>query len=179
MRGPAESGTIRNLPQARPASGSPGDSKPMPTMRHTLSSPSVRLLRAVACAMLLVVPFVARGQAGDDLVQVDLPALGPVGTHDGVALGIDAEVAVAPGIDAVEVERVLDVPGAGVASLAFGVFHCLGRSTCVRCSGRKKEARTIVRSGGYVNRNLREQEGPEGPEGQEERRRHPAVRGSV
>ena len=111
---------------------------------------------------------VARGQAGDDLVQVDLATLRPVGTHDGVPCGIDAEVAVAPGIDAVQVERVLDAPGAGVASLAFRVFHCFGRSTCSRRSGRKKEARTIVTAGADVKRNLGEgAEGQEGQEGQE------------
>ena len=86
MREPAESGTIRNLPQARPASGSPGDPKPMPTMRHTLSSPSVRLLRALACASLLAFRSPACGQAATPAVST-LVAFSASDPNGGIVVG--------------------------------------------------------------------------------------------
>ena len=84
---------------------------------------------------------VARREPGDDLVQVDLTAVRPVRPHHGMPRGIDAEVTVAPGVDAVQVEGVLDAPGAE-ARLACGVFHCVGRSTRGRReAGKKRGAR--------------------------------------
>jgi hypothetical protein len=47
---------------------------------------------------------VARLEAADHLVQVDLVLAGLIRAHDDVARGVDAEVPVAPGVDAVEFE---------------------------------------------------------------------------
>ena len=47
----------------------------------------------------------------DDLVKIDLALRGLVGAHHDVARVVDAEVAVAPGLDVVQLERVLDLPG--------------------------------------------------------------------
>ncbi len=58
-----------------------------------------------------------------DFVEVDLVLRGLVRPHDGVPRAIDAEITVAPGVHAIEVERVLDVPGPGVRRLAGCVFH--------------------------------------------------------
>ena len=85
---------------------------------------------------------VARLEPADDLVQVDLVVGRLVGAHHHVARGVDAEVAVAPGVDAVELERVLDLPVAAWRQLACSAFH----SRRLRV-GRQKVARTIAEAG--------------------------------
>ena len=60
----------------------------MPTMRHTLSSPSVRLLRALACASLLAVPFAACGQAATPAVST-LVAFSASDPNGGIVVGAD------------------------------------------------------------------------------------------
>ena len=60
----------------------------MPTLRYTLSSPSVRLLRAIACASLLVVPFVARGQAATPAVST-VVAFSSSDPNGGIVVGAD------------------------------------------------------------------------------------------
>ena len=60
----------------------------MPTMRPTLSSPSIRLLRALACVSLLVVPFVARGQAATPAVST-IVAFSASDPNGGIVAGAD------------------------------------------------------------------------------------------
>jgi len=58
---------------------------------------------------------------GDDLEEID--DVGPlrVGPHNDVACVIDGEVTLAPRIDVVEVERVVDPPGLGGVELPVAV----------------------------------------------------------
>ena len=66
---------------------------------------------------------VARLEPADDLVEIDLVLRRLVRAHDHVARVVDAEVAVAPGLDAVEIERVLDLPAGGGTDPAGGAVH--------------------------------------------------------
>ena len=79
------------------------------------------------------------GEAVDDFVQVDFAPGRLVGSHDGVARGVDAEISAAPRIDAVEIERVLDLPRSGIAWLGCCAVHSVLLGV-----GCEKEARTIA-----------------------------------
>ena len=54
---------------------------------------------------------IARFEAFDDFVQIDLMRRIAIGTYDDVPRGVDAEVVPAPGGYLVEVERIFDLPG--------------------------------------------------------------------
>ena len=60
----------------------------MPTMRPTLSRPSVRLLRALACASLLVAPLLAHGQAATPAVST-VVAFSASEPNGGIVVGAD------------------------------------------------------------------------------------------
>ena len=66
---------------------------------------------------------IASLESADDLVEIDLAIRGLVGAHHDVARVVDAEVAVAPGLDAVQIERVLDLPAGGGTDPASGAVH--------------------------------------------------------
>ncbi len=61
---------------------------------------------------------VPRLQSFDDLVQIDLAIWQRVGPHDQVAGLVDREVALAPRVDVIEIERVVDSPGLRGIALA-------------------------------------------------------------
>ena len=62
-------------------------------------------------------------ETADDLVEVDLVLGRLVRAHDDVTGIVDAEVTVAPGLDAVELERILDVPAGAGDGFARGVVQ--------------------------------------------------------
>ena len=64
-------------------------------------------------------------QALDDIVEVDVPAGLRVGAHHDVTGCVDAEVTLAPRIDVVELQGVLDAPGLGRVELAGAVQGAL------------------------------------------------------
>jgi hypothetical protein len=63
---------------------------------------------------------VARLQALHDLVQVDLATGLLVRAHHDVALLVDREVALAPGLDVIQIARIVDVPGRCAIATAGG-----------------------------------------------------------
>jgi hypothetical protein len=65
-------------------------------------------------------------QALDHLVKVDLVTLGGVRAHHHVSAGVNAEVALAPGLHVVEIEGVLDPPRLCGIELASAVDCALG-----------------------------------------------------
>ncbi len=89
---------------------------------------------------------VARVEPADHLVQVDLVLAGLVRAHHDVARGVDAEVTVAPGVDAVQLEGVLDLPGAARHRLACARLH-----QC-QLRGPEKVARTIAEASAIERR---------------------------
>ena len=90
---------------------------------------------------------VARLETADDFVQVDLVLGRLVGPHDDVTRSVDAEVAVAPGLDAIELERILDAPaGAGVRRLRAVLSNSGGLP-----AEAEKEARTITEAAAVVD----------------------------
>jgi hypothetical protein len=64
---------------------------------------------------------IARAQALDDFEQVDLPLHQGVGPDHDVPRGVDGEVALAPRVHVVEVDRVLHPPRLGGVELRFAV----------------------------------------------------------
>ena len=72
---------------------------------------------------------IARLQALDDFEQIDLALGRAVRAHDDVPGVVDAEVALAPGGDLIQIERVLDVPA------GFGVKFLRALSTAGARSG--------------------------------------------
>ena len=68
---------------------------------------------------------IARLQSLHDLVEIDLALRVHARTDDDVAVGIDGEVALAPGLDLIEIERFLDLPGVIRPAGSFaGLFMC-------------------------------------------------------
>src|SRR6185437_6538684 len=89
---------------------------------------------------------VARLQPLHDLEEVDVapgPGLG-VGAHHDMAGGVDREVALAPRVDMVKLERVLDPPGLGGVGLAIaavdGAFRVCGHFS----GGRYQKLKSIA-----------------------------------
>ena len=66
---------------------------------------------------------VARLEPPDDFIEVDVAIRRLVGPHHHVTRVVDAEVAVAPGLDAVQIERVLDLPASDGTDPASGAVH--------------------------------------------------------
>src|SRR5271165_6554348 len=66
---------------------------------------------------------IARFQPLHDVVQIDLVRRIHARADDDVAGGIDREIALAPGLDLIEVERVFDLPNLVREQLLQGSVH--------------------------------------------------------